>query len=247
MKKDFILHRDFQVDHKVAIESVADHEMKQILVEAVNCSTEETFATLVKKHSDKIAQYGFPKVYVCKLADKEEMVKSLLKQNFVYGVHTEISQFLQGLNSIGNFGNMIMDNKLLFNTILGNEHPRLTKSVFMSLYEYNRSEEGSNKREEDKTMYSFEVFLQDLEEDEVVGLSLEDLLAFITAADSVPPLGFDKLITIDFYNFDGNVHRRPFASTCGLYLLLPREFENPNDFSNFMKEALLDCHGFGKG
>ena len=141
-----------------------------------------------------------------------------------------------------------MDNKFLFKTILGNEHPRLSKSVFLALYEYNRSEDSSNKREEeDKTSYSFEVFLQDLEEDEVVGLSREDLLAFITAADSVPPLGFDKLITIDFYDFDGNVRRRPFASTCRLYLFLPRGFENPNDFSIFMKEALLDCHSFGKG
>ena len=242
------LHKGFQVDHKVAIESVADHEMKEILGEAVNCSTDETFSTLVKKYSEKIAQYGYPKVYVCKLSDRDEMVESLLKQCFVYGVHTEVSQFFQGLNSIGNLGDMIMGNKLLFDTILSNQHPRLTKAVFMSLCEYNRSEEGSNKREqEEKTIYSFEVFLQDLEEDEVTCLSLEDLLVFITAADCVPPLGFDKLITINFYDFDGKVRRRPYASTCGLYLFLPRGFENPIDFSNFMKEALLDCHGFGKG
>ena len=126
------------------------------------------------------------------------MVESLLKQCFVYSVHTEISQFFQGLNSIGNLGDMIMGNKLLFDTILNNQHPRLTKAVFMSLCEYNRSEEGSNKREEeDKTIYSFEVFLQDLEEGEVACLSLENLLVFITAADCVPPLGFDKLVTID--------------------------------------------------
>ena len=229
------LQRGFQVNHKVAIESVADHEMKEILDEAVNCSTEETFSALVKKYSEKIAQYGYPKVYVCSLLDKDEMVESLLKQCFVYSVHTEISQFFQGLNSIGNLGDMIMGNKLLFDTILNNQHPRLTKAVFMSLCEYNRSEEGSNKRgEEDKTIYSFEVFLQDLEEGEV-------------ACHCVPPLGFDKLVTIDFYDFDGNVRRRPHASTCGLYFFLPRGFENPTAFSNFMKEALLDCHGFGKG
>ena len=242
------VHRGFQVNHKVAIESVADHEMKEILDEAVNCSTEETFSAFVKKYSEKIAQYGYPKVYVCSLLDKDEMVESLLKQCFVYSVHTEISQFFQGLNSIGNLGDMIIGNKLLFDTILNNQHPRLTKAVFMSLCEYNRSEEGSNKREEeDKTIYSFEVFLQDLEEGEVPCLSLEDLLVFITAADCVPPLGFDKLVTIDFYDFDGNVRRRPHVSTCGLYFFLPRGFENPTAFSNFMKEALLDCHGFGKG
>ena len=80
----------------------------------------------------------------------------------------------------------------------------------MSLYQLNRLEEGSNKRDrENSTIYCFEIFLQDLEEEEVTGLSLEDLLLFITAADCVPPLGFDKLITIEFYDFEGDVRRRP--------------------------------------
>lgn len=241
-------YRDVEVDYKAAIKSVADQETKEILDEAVKCSTEETFSALKMKYSDQIANYGYPKVYTCKLSNKDEMVSSLLKQCFVYSVHAEISQFIQGLNSIGSLGDMIMDNKMLFDTVLGNQHPRLTKAVFMSLYEYNRSEDGSNKREgEDSTIYSFEVFLQDLEEGEVAGLALEDLLVFVTAANCVPPLGFHKLITIEFYDIDGNVRRRPYASTCGLYLFLPRGFANPQEFSDFMKEALQGCHGFGKG
>ena len=244
----FDFRTSVEVNHKVAIESVADHEMKEILGKAVECSTEETFSALVTKYGDKIAQYGYPKVYICKLSDKDEMVESLLKQYFVYGVHAEISQFFQGLNSIGNLGDMITGNKMLFCLILGNQHQRLTKALFMSLYELHRSEVGSNKRErEDSTIYCFEVFLQDLEEGEVAGLTLEDLLVFITAADCVPPLGFHKLITIDFYDFEGSIRRRPYASTCGLYFFLPRGFENPSDFSNFVKEALLECKGFGKG
>ena len=241
-------HRGVPVNHEVALESVADHEMKEIISEAVKCSTEECFSALVSKHGDKIAQYGYPKVYIRKLSDRHEMVESLLKQWFVYGVHAEVSQFFQGLNSIGNLGDMIMGNKVLFDAILGNHHPRLTKAKFMSLYELNRLEEGSNKRDrENSTIYCFEIFLQDLEEGEVTGLSLEDLLVFITAADCVPRLGFDKLITIEFYDFEGDVRRRPYASTCGLYFFLPRGFENPSEFSDFIKEALLDCHGFGKG
>lgn len=37
----------------------------------------------------------------------------------------------------------------------------------------------------------------------MTGLTLEDLLVFTTGTDCVPPLGFDKLITIEFYDFDG--------------------------------------------
>lgn len=80
----------------------------------------------------------------------------------------------------------------------------------------------------------------------MTGLTLEDLLVFTTGTDCVPPLGFDKLITIEFYDFDGNIRRRPWSSTCGLHLFLPRGFEDPSDFSSFMKETLLECHGFGK-
>jgi hypothetical protein len=59
------------------------------------------------------------------------MVESLLKQWFVYSVHAEVSQFFQGLNSIGNLGDIIMSHKALFDAILGNHHPRLTKAKFM--------------------------------------------------------------------------------------------------------------------
>ncbi|CAB4009412.1 G2 M phase-specific E3 ubiquitin- ligase-like [Paramuricea clavata] len=53
----FDFRTSVEVNHKVAIESVADHEMKEILGKAVECSTEETFSALVTKYGDKIAQY----------------------------------------------------------------------------------------------------------------------------------------------------------------------------------------------
>ena len=57
----------------------------------------------------------------------------------------------------------------------------------------------------------------------MAGLSLEDLLIFMTGADCVPPLGFGKKITVDFYNFEENSRRRPYVSTCGLYFFLHQE------------------------
>ncbi|CAB4030171.1 G2 M phase-specific E3 ubiquitin- ligase-like [Paramuricea clavata] len=143
------------------------------------------------------------------------MIESLLKQPFVYGVHAEVSQFFNGLNSIGQLGDRILQNKQLFDLTLGNQHPSLTKSSFMTLYKINRSEEGSNQSsKEDSTIYCFEIFLQDLERVILKRLSLEHLLVFITGADCLPPLGFSKNITVDFYNFDENSRLRPYASTC---------------------------------
>lgn len=241
------LQQSVQVALADSVDAVNDVEMKMMLQEFMDCSSEETFTSLIKQHGDKIADFGYPKVYQCNLSSKSDMIESLLKQYFVYGVHAEVSQFFNGLNSIGQLGNMILQNKQLFDLILGNQHPCLTKSSFMALYKLNRSEEGSNERiKEDTTIYCFEIFLQDLEGGEVAGLSLEDLLVFITGADCVPPLGFSNTITVDFYNFEENNRRRPFASTCGLYFFLPRGFKDPVKFSEFLREALLECQGFGK-
>jgi hypothetical protein len=92
-----------------------------------------------------IAEFGYPKIYRCNLSNESEMIESLLKQHFVDGVHAGVSQFFNGLNSIGQLGDIILQNKQLFDKI-------------------NRSEEGSNQRsKEDSTIYCFEIFLQDLE------------------------------------------------------------------------------------
>ena len=54
-------------------------------------------------------------------------------------------------------GDMILDNKLLFDALLGNQHARLTKPVFLSLYKLRRLEEGLKSRggKEDSTIFCF--------------------------------------------------------------------------------------------
>ena len=89
-------------------------------------------------------------------------------------------------------------------------------------------------------MYCFEVFLQDLSESEVTGLELKDLLIFITGEDKVPPLGFDHLISIEFYDSDKIL---PWTSTCILSLNFPRQIEHPTDFKRIMVQSLLECQG----
>lgn len=115
-----------------------------------------------------------------------------------------------------------MKNLKLFNAILSNKVYNVTISKFKQLYEVNFSEVGSNKRnDEDNTIYSFEVFLQDLEEGAVADLRLEDLLVFTTGADKVPPFGFPHPLVIEFYDSISGEKRLPWSSTCGLQLFLP--------------------------
>lgn len=68
----------------------------------------------------------------------------------------------------------------------------------------------------------------------------------ITGSDTVPPLGFHHVITVEFYDVTGNDRRRPWSSTCGFTFHLPRGIEEPQEFNALMKEALLGSHGFGK-
>ena len=126
----------------LAIEEVADVQMKEILRATAACCSEEDFAEVITKHADQIAQYGYPKIYTVNLAHKKEVVDCLLKQNFDYSVHAEFAQFMEGMNSIGNFGNMVMANQSVFDAILSSSQ-KLTLSTFTSLYNLKHSEVGN--------------------------------------------------------------------------------------------------------
>ena len=106
--------------------------------------------------------------------------------------------------------------------ILGNSKVKLNSTTFKKLYNIDFSDDGSNQRDkEKKTIYCFELYLQDLEEDLIPDMSLEDLLIFITGADAILPLGFDDPIVISFYDMKGQVKRLPWSLTCALALNLP--------------------------
>ena len=126
------LQRSVQVSLVNGVDSVSDGDVKSMLEEFMNCGSEDAFTLLVDKYGEKIAEFGYPKIYCSNLSNKNEMIESLLKQHFVYGVHAEMSQFYNGLNSIGQLGDMILQNKQLFDLILGNKHQPLTKSSFIA-------------------------------------------------------------------------------------------------------------------
>lgn len=246
-EEGYQLLKGSSIEKNAAIEAVADNGLKSILMELQACSSDVDFQHLVQCHADPIAQYGYSSIYTSTIADKDSITDCLLKQHYLYGVFAEISQFFDGMNEIGMFGDLVKANKFAFVSFLSGKQKKLTLHDFKSVYKVQNSESGSNdKAREDSTIYCFELFLQDLEEGEISELTLEDLLVFITGSDHIPPLGFEQAITIYFYNFDGSVKRRPWASTCSLTLNLPRGIEDPEEFTSFMKQSLLDCHGFGQ-
>lgn len=242
----FKLLIDVKADRKVLLDLCLEGELKEIIQDLENCSENE-FEDTIDKHADAIAKYGYTKVYRVKFQEKDEVADCLLKNNFIFSVHAEIQQLKEGMNTIGKFGDLVFGNVSLFSAVLGNKTDNLTYSTFKRNYIINFSESGSNKRnEEDKTMYSFEVFTQDLHDKQVQEFTLEDLLVFVTGADRIPPLGFESPIKIEFFDAMECPGRLPWSSTCSPALFLPRGKEDPEELKEMMKQVLSNCHGFGK-
>ena len=87
-------------------------------------------------------------------------------------------------------------------------------------------------------------FISHIITEQDIGCSLEDLLIFVTGADRIPPLGFDKSPTVVFVQNEARI--LPTASTCDLTLRLPTAHgANYNRFKEMMVMALKGHDGFG--
>ncbi|AWP13841.1 putative G2/M phase-specific E3 ubiquitin-protein ligase-like [Scophthalmus maximus] len=79
-----------------------------------------------------------------------------------------IKQFTDGMNAFGNLWDL----------------EPLSKPAFKAIFNYNYSQRGTNQREEDDTIFSWEMVLNMIE-DKLTDLKFEDLLIFFTGADEV--------------------------------------------------------------
>lgn len=77
-------------------------------------------------------------------------------------------------------------------------------------------------------------------------VSLSELLVFWTGADAVPPMGFMKDLSVEFYPKVPGERRLPSASTCALCLWLPRGVVDEDEMGQLMSDAVMLSAGFGK-
>ncbi|KAK3735184.1 hypothetical protein QZH41_000470 [Actinostola sp. cb2023] len=203
------------IDQTQVIEVVSDAKLKDIL-KSIKAANEENFLEVINKHDDEIADYGYSKIYTSKFGDKEKILESLLNQSFLFSVYADMQHFRAGMNMIGGLGDTVFENYNVFQAVLSNNIDKLTSALLQKHYTVCFSEAGSNRKEKElETIYSFDVFQKDLEEGEMEDLHLSDLLVFMTGADSIPPLGFDSKITVEFYDVIDGERRFPWV----LYLL----------------------------
>ena len=172
-------------------------------------------------------------------------MKQLLRQYVLYRCKPGADAFALGMNDVLNMFQIVSANAMAYMPLFVYATTPLTSAAFKRLCVTQRSADGSNRAAaENDTLYAWEVFLLNVEE-LTSTVTLGDLLMFVTGADSIPPLGFQHPITIEFYDMESARHY-PTASTCELQLWLPRGIQDPVLLQELMEDAVLGAHGFGK-
>ncbi|XP_031327706.1 G2/M phase-specific E3 ubiquitin-protein ligase-like isoform X2 [Photinus pyralis] len=156
--------------------------------------------------------------HVKSFEEKNSIIKDAVKFYVIHRVRAAYDQLKDGLNIL-NFLNrgkeMPSDLKKLFCF----EEVPLTAEFLKTFFVPVLNEVGSNKRAIENRLLAFwRDYLIDCEDNETT-VCLKQILAFVTGADAVPPLGFECTPTLEFLHDDRS--RYPKANTCALILSLP--------------------------
>ncbi|ROI15246.1 G2/M phase-specific E3 ubiquitin-protein ligase [Anabarilius grahami] len=206
--------------------------------------TQEDIDGIVSSLGDWIADCGVPGIYNAAPKDMRRIYGQVIKHYIYFRTADMICQFKDGMNSCGNLWQIVEKNWKVFLPLFTNEQKGLTRDEFRALFTICWSEEGSNLRErEEDTIFCWELLLNSIQEKQST-ITFQEMLVFITGADSIPPLGFPGEPRIEFYTQESR--RLPFASTCGMVLFLPRGIQEEEELTDLLNTALKGYLGFGK-
>ncbi|XP_038071285.1 uncharacterized protein LOC119740149 [Patiria miniata] len=218
-------------------------QMFQCNVEKLLGSKQEDFPAVIVELTDWLIDQGLTSIHKIDFADRDNLVKELVTHQIYHRVQSCIGQFTDGLGPL--WEDVKGSPKASASLFIYDDHP-LSVDVMRKLYKIEYSPPGSNNRnQEEDTIYCFEVFLQNCE-DEITEVSLEDILEFWTGAPKPPPCGFSEDPKVSFFTAVSGIKRLPSSHTCGPILWLPRGKEDPDEFQAMMRFAIKETQGFGK-
>ncbi|XP_042370041.1 G2/M phase-specific E3 ubiquitin-protein ligase-like [Plectropomus leopardus] len=196
---------------------------------------------------DWVSSCGIPGIYSAHSDDTPSIYIRLVKHYIYHRVASMISQFTEGLNSCGGLWDTVLSHWREFMPVMTSAQQQpLTLEQFKQLFTVCYSQQDSQLRAaEAATAGHWETVLT-LVSDGQTDFSFEDLLAFITGADHLPPLGFTTSISLCFYSQDTSTScvRLPHASTCTLELFLPRGAAGATDLSALLSRSVHEALGF---
>ncbi|TRY60183.1 hypothetical protein DNTS_003794 [Danionella cerebrum] len=229
-----------------------DANIQENLQKILSCKTHADFLRLQRELGDWICDCGFLGIYRPEISIKDlpKIYSCVVRHHIYLRPSNMIHQFTKGLNAYGQLWELVRSHWHEFLPIFTHKHEPLTRSTFRALFEIHWSKMGSKRADEERTIYLWELVL-DLIEDKgknspKKALRFEEILAFVTGADEVPPLGFPQKPSIQFYQPEPRGCRLPYANTCMMGLFLPRVVQDEEELYRMLLRAIRDsaaCFG----
>ncbi|XP_052420102.1 uncharacterized protein LOC127964005 [Carassius gibelio] len=232
---------------------IPDADIQDKLQKISSCKTRADLQRLQTEQGDWICECGFPGIYRRETSIRDvPKIYSFAVRHYIYlRTLNMIHQFTKGLNAYGQFWDMVRTHWVEFLPIFTNMHEPLSRGTFRDLFQIHWSKSGTKKREaEEQTIHCWELVLKMIEDKIPKAphneLHFEEILAFITGADEVPPLGFSQKPSIHFYQPEQRGCRLPFANTCMMGLFLPRVVKDEVQLYRMILRAIRDSAVFGR-
>ncbi|KAJ7381358.1 hypothetical protein OS493_001485 [Desmophyllum pertusum] len=121
----------------------------------------------------------------------------------------------------------------------------ITADEFLDQMIVNFSESQIRKDAEMNTYKFFSDVMASIDAGGIEGVSVMDLVKWMTGSSQIPPLGFPKKFTVEFVH--GCLQGcccQPTASTCDITMKLPVHIDNEKAMEDMIVSALKDSYGF---
>ncbi|XP_031328077.1 G2/M phase-specific E3 ubiquitin-protein ligase-like [Photinus pyralis] len=219
------------------INDIDDHHIRDELNKLSNATDASVIQDILDKNQFfTIAGYEV----ITDMKTKDQLLDDVTKFYAFHRIRPALGQFREGLNT-GMIYELLKSHPNLFqNTMCQTED--ITSNTLEKLFSIMYSEQGSSKRSIENRIISFwRDFLLDCE-DNVTEVTLKDVIIFITAAETVPPLGFSIAPKITFLHDDATLY--PKANTCALEISLPTCHSSYDKFKQHMAFGIGNCKDF---
>ncbi|XP_069502825.1 G2/M phase-specific E3 ubiquitin-protein ligase-like [Ambystoma mexicanum] len=164
---------------------VTDPETQEMLHEIESASSLEMLQGLILKHSSILSVAGCLREVKC-LNDKMELSRDFINWYLLGRTMPSLDRLKERLKTLGVLDAMEVHKQLFEGAFIWIEK-EITTDTFNAMFDIAFSVPGSNDRvEEEKTIGYWRDYLQDCEE-LACQSKLEDILCFVTGANTVPP------------------------------------------------------------
>jgi hypothetical protein len=228
------------------IDDVPELSIQNALKKLESCKSDQEFQDVIGSE-----EYTFrfscgvnqPSVTL-KLNDREKIVSAVCLHSTVLNSLAELEQLLNGLSTL-EVSSLIRHYPSKFRSVFEANHERPTASTIQGIYVIDFSPAGSNirmKEEELAMLWTNFLIACDERTPESELPSIEKVLMFLTACNSVPPLGYG--VFMPTINFSQSLEL-PKVSTCALTFTIPLSFPvDQQAFNSKMNECIINSEGF---